>query len=168
MTIQLTSRLFVHQDVLVNPLMTDLDRIEPLQPSRDLLRAPIQTKLRFDQIPCFWQNVKMAVIAATKRLVMSLLRTVASLPTISSQLSTYSGFVRPDHLGDLCLIVVHFQQSRYLVSLFLGKLRVAHKHSFDLQVSRGLSYCSLPLSTIKVALVSRIYFVQVSNINNLI
>lgn len=68
MTIQLTSRLIVHQDKLVNPLMTDLDRIKPLQPSRDLLRAPIQTKLRFDQIPCFWQNVKMAVIVTTKRL----------------------------------------------------------------------------------------------------
>jgi hypothetical protein len=38
--------------------------------------------------------------------------------------------------------------------LFLGKLRVAHKRSFDLAVLRGLSYRSLPLSTIKVALVS--------------
>jgi hypothetical protein len=38
--------------------------------------------------------------------------------------------------------------------LFLGKLFVAHKHSFDLAVLRGLSYTSLPLSTIKVALVS--------------
>jgi hypothetical protein len=38
--------------------------------------------------------------------------------------------------------------------LFLGKLCVAHKHSFDLVVSRGLSYLSLPLSTFKVALVS--------------
>jgi hypothetical protein len=38
--------------------------------------------------------------------------------------------------------------------LFLGKLRIAHKHSFDLAVFRGLSYRSLPLSTIKVALVS--------------
>jgi hypothetical protein len=38
--------------------------------------------------------------------------------------------------------------------LFFGKLRVAHKRSFDLAVFRGLSYRSLPLSTIKVALVS--------------
>jgi hypothetical protein len=38
--------------------------------------------------------------------------------------------------------------------LFLGKLCVAHKRSFDLAVFRGLSYTSLPLSTIKVALVS--------------
>jgi hypothetical protein len=38
--------------------------------------------------------------------------------------------------------------------LFLGKLCVAHKHSFDVVVLRGLSYLSLPLSTIKVALVS--------------
>jgi hypothetical protein len=32
--------------------------------------------------------------------------------------------------------------------------RLAHKHSFDLAVFRGLSYRSLPLSTIKVALVT--------------
>jgi hypothetical protein len=36
----------------------------------------------------------------------------------------------------------------------LSKLRVAHKHSFDLPVLRDLSYRSLPLSTIKVALAS--------------
>jgi hypothetical protein len=45
------------------------------------------------------------------------------------------------------------------VSLFLGKLSVAHKHSFDLAVFGDLSYRSLPLSTIKVALVSRIYII---------
>jgi hypothetical protein len=38
--------------------------------------------------------------------------------------------------------------------LFLGKLSVVHKRSFDLAVLRGLSYTSLPLSTIKVALVT--------------
>jgi hypothetical protein len=38
--------------------------------------------------------------------------------------------------------------------LFLGKLCVAHKRSFDLAVLRGLYYFSLPLSTFKVALVT--------------
>jgi hypothetical protein len=154
MTIQLTSHLLVHQNVLVDPLKTDLDRKIPAQPPRNLLRAPIQTQLRFDLIPCFWQDTIMAMIATTKRLVMSLLRPVASQPTITFQLSTDGGFVLPYHYGDFCLIVTHFQQSRNLVSLSLGKLCVSHKHSFDLAVFRGLSYRSLPLSTIKVALVS--------------
>jgi hypothetical protein len=59
-----------------------------------------------------------------------------------------------NHFGYFRSIVTRFQQSINLVSLFLGKLRVAHKHSFDLPVSRSLSYRSLPFSTIKVALVS--------------
>ena len=46
MTIQIASRLFVRQDVLVNPLMADLDGMLPTQPPRDLLWAPIQTQLR--------------------------------------------------------------------------------------------------------------------------
>jgi hypothetical protein len=44
--------------------------------------------------------------------------------------------------------------AKEILSLSLGKLGVTHKHSFDLAVSRGLSYLSLPLSTFKVALVS--------------
>src|SRR3989337_754951 len=157
MTIQVTSRVFVCQDVLVNPLVTDLDGMIPTQPSRDLLRAPIQTQLSFDHLPCFRQDANSAVIAATKRLGMSLLGPVASQTAIAAQLPTYGGFVRANHFGDLRSVVTHFQQGIYLVSLFLGKLRVAHKRSFDLAVFRGLSYRSLPLSTVKVALVSCIY-----------
>jgi hypothetical protein len=83
-----------------------------------------------------------------------LLGPVATQTTIAAQLPTYGGFVRAYHSGDLRSFVTHFQQGIYLVSLFLGKLCVAHKRSFDLVVFRGLSYPSLPLSTIKVALVS--------------
>jgi transposase-like protein len=88
------------------------------------------------------------------RFMMSLLRPVASQSTITLQLSTDGGFVLPYHFGYFRLIVTYFQQCRNLVSLSLGKLYVAHKRSFDLAVFRGLSYRSLPLSTIKVALVS--------------
>ena len=85
---------------------------------------------------------------------MSLLGPVASKTAIAAQLPTYGVFVRANHCGDLRLIVTHVQQGIYLVSLLLGKLRVAHKRFFDLAVFRGFSCRSLPLSTIKVALVS--------------
>ena len=134
--------------------MADLDGMIPTQPSRDLLWAPIQTQLRFDQLPCFRQDANSAAIAATKRLVMSLLGPVASQTAIAAQFPTYGGFVRANHFSDLRSIVTHFQQGIYLVSLFLGKLRVAHKCCFDLVVRVHLSYRSLPLSTIKDALVS--------------
>jgi hypothetical protein len=78
MTIQIASRLFVYQDVLVNPLMTDLDGLMSAQPPRDLLWAPIQTQLRFDQLPCFRQDANSAVIATIKRLVMGLFGPVGS------------------------------------------------------------------------------------------
>jgi hypothetical protein len=85
---------------------------------------------------------------------MCLLWSIASLATIAAQFTAYGGFVAAYHSGYLCSVMTYFQQSVNLVSLFLGKLRVAHKHSFDLPVSRDLSYRSLPLSTIKVALMS--------------
>src|SRR4030067_3561391 len=87
MTIQIASRMFVRQDILVNPLVADLDGRIPTQPSRDLLWAPIQTQLRFDQLPCFRQDAHSAVIATTKRLVMSLLGPVASQTAIAAQRS---------------------------------------------------------------------------------
>src|SRR3990172_8450623 len=116
MTIQVASHMFVRQDVLINPLVADLDGMMPAQPPRDLLRAPIQTQLRCDHLPCFRQDANSAVIAATKRLVMSLLGPVASQTPIATQLPTYTGFVRANHCGDLRLVVIHFQQSIYLVS----------------------------------------------------
>jgi hypothetical protein len=94
------------------------------------------------------------MIVPTERPAMSLFRSIASQATIATQFTAYGGFMAANHFGYLRSIVIHFQHSINLISLFLGKLRVAHKHSFDLQVSRGLSYRSLPLSTIKVALVS--------------
>src|SRR4030067_221530 len=101
MKIQIASRMFVRQDVLVNPLVADLEGMLPTQPSRDLLWAPIQTQLRFDQLPRFRQDANSAVIAATKRLVMSLLGPVASQTAIAAPLPTYGGFVRANHCGDL-------------------------------------------------------------------
>ena len=76
------------------------------------------------------------------------------LAIVAFQLPAYCGFVGANQDCYLCSFMSYFHQGRYLLSLFLGKLCVAHNHSFDLQVSRGLCYCSLPLSTFKVAQVS--------------
>jgi hypothetical protein len=126
----------------------------PVQPPRDLLWTPIQSQLRLDQLPGFRQDALAAVIATAKRSVMRLLRSVASQTFIPTQFSTDGRFVCTNHGCYLGPVMSHSQQGIYLVSLFLGKLCVGHKHSFDLVVLRGLSYTSLPLSTIKVALVT--------------
>jgi hypothetical protein len=85
---------------------------------------------------------------------MGLLRSITTLATIALRLTAYGRFMASKHKGDFRSIVTYFQQGINLVSLFLGKLCVAHKRSFDCQVLRGLSYGSLPLLTIKVAFVS--------------
>jgi hypothetical protein len=79
---------------------------------------------------------------------------VEALAFVPAQFSTNRRFVFSDHCCNLRSVMSHFQQRVYLVSLFSGKLCVVHKRSFDLAVFRGLSYTSLPLSTIKVALVT--------------
>jgi hypothetical protein len=151
---QSASHPFVRQDMLINPFMTDLDGSILAQPPRDLLRTPIKTQLGFDRVLCFPKDANSPVPVAIEGFEMGLLGSIASLATIPTQLPTYGGFMAANHSGYLCLVMTYFQQSINLVSLFLGKLRVAHKRSFDLAVSRSLSYRSLPLSTIKVALVS--------------
>jgi hypothetical protein len=52
------------------------------------------------------------------------------------------------------LVITNNKHRINMVTLSLGKLYVAHMHSNDWQVFRCLSYRSLPLYAIKVALVS--------------
>jgi hypothetical protein len=140
--------------MLVNPFVADTDCLGSAQPARNLLGAPIQAKLGFDRIPCFLNDANTPVFMTIEGFEMSLPGTIAPTATITMQLAAYGGFVATNHFGYLRLVMTYFQQGINLVSLSLGKLRVAHKHSFDLLVFRGLSYRSLPLLTIKVALVS--------------
>jgi len=85
---------------------------------------------------------------------MGLVRYIASQSFNTLQFPAYRYFMPFYYPCDLRLCVTCFQQSINLVSLFLGKLFVDLKRSFDLAVFRGLSSFSLTLSTFKVALIS--------------
>ncbi len=169
---EISSRMFIHENVLIDPFMADLKTVVHLEPIRYLLWAPFLTDQRFDQdpggrfdaIPCF--------LAFVQSKLMSLLGSITFLSTIASHFSADSGFVNTDYSSYLDLQMSHFQegvpkgtQRVNLISLFLGKLRVGShtvpvlyrcQCSFDFGRSKKYRcYCSLPLiPTFKVALTS--------------
>ena len=79
---------------------------------------------------------------------------IASPTTDSLQLRTDGGYLANNYFGHHRLVITYNKHCINLETLSLGKLCVAHMRSFDWQDSRGLSYRSLPLLIIKVALVS--------------
>ncbi|KPJ91938.1 MAG: hypothetical protein AMJ53_10400 [Gammaproteobacteria bacterium SG8_11] len=125
--VQLTASLFISQYVLIDPLMTDPHPGVLPQPAGNLLRTPILTQKAFNPHPGLFGDSRFGFLASTQRQLVSLFGPVTTLATVPPQFSAHRGFVHPNDTGD---------------------------HSFDLLVSRGLSYSSLPLSTIKVALTS--------------
>jgi hypothetical protein len=152
--VQITTSAFVCQNILIDSLVADPNTCVPLQQSSSLFRAPILSQLVLDKHPGSLGYSGLGFPTSAQRYVVSLFGTIAALASVPLQLSADRGFVYTDDTGYLRLIMAHFQQRINLVSLFMGKLCVVHKRSFDLAVSRGLYYLSLPLSTIKVALVS--------------
>jgi hypothetical protein len=134
--------------------MANLNSMIFMQPSRNLLGAPVQAQLGFDNVPGFLKDANMPVLVVIESFKLRLFSSLSSSTTVTVQLSADGGFMATNLFGSLGLVMTYFQKSINLISLFMSKLCVAHKHSFDLAVFRGLSYRSLPLSTIKVALVS--------------
>ena len=154
MFVKITSRSFIRVNVLVDPLMTDTVLSVLLHPQRNLFRAPILTDLFFYPSPGLRRNPAAVPTPSLHCFVMCLLGAITSLAAVPSQFSADGRFVNSDCLGYLRLIVLTFQKCMNLISLTLGELVVANKRSFDLSVSRGLYYTSLPLLTFKVALMS--------------
>jgi hypothetical protein len=85
---------------------------------------------------------------------MVLPESIASPTNDSLQPLTEGGFLATNYFGHHRSVITYNSHCIILVTLSLGKLCVAHKRSLDWQVFRGLSYRSLPLLTIKVAVVS--------------
>src|SRR3990172_1431703 len=151
--VQLASGALVSVNVLVNVFVADLKGMALLQATGNLLWAPIQFQLLLNQGPIRGAKALLAAMASSQGHLMRLFGTITALPPVAAQLPTNGRFVYPQKTGDLRLVVSHFLQSINLVSLFLGKLLVAHKRSFDLVGLGGLCYRSLPLfPTFKVAL----------------
>ncbi len=149
--------MFIHENVLVDPLMTDLKTVVLLEPIRNLLRAPVLADQCFDQDPGGGFYAIPGFLTSVQCKLMSLLGEISSQPTIASDFSADRGFVNLHMVCNFRLYVSRFQKYVNLVSLFLGKLRVgSHLCSFDFgRFKKYRCYCSLPLiPTFKVALES--------------
>ncbi len=161
---EISSSMFIHENVLVDPFMTDLKTVVRLEPIRYLLRAPFLTDQCFDQDPGGGFYAIPGFLASVQSKLMSLLGSIAFLSTIAPEFSADHGFVNLHMVCNFRLYVSRFQkyvpkgtQRVNLVSLFLGKLRVgSHLCSFDFgRFKKYRCYCSLPLiPTFKVALES--------------
>ena len=152
---KISSRMFIHKNVLVDPFMADLKAIITLEPIRYLLRAPFLADQPFDQYPGKSFYAIPGCLTPVQSKLMSLLGSITFQSTITSEFSADRGFVNPHRVCNFRLYVSCFQKYVNLVSWSLGKLRVgSHLCSFDFgRFNKYRCYCSLPLiPTFKVAL----------------
>ena len=68
----------------------------------------------------------MTIALATIRSLLRLVRVIVMFATVPSQFTGDRALVAADNRGDLRLVMGPFNQSKYLISLFAGKLSVAH------------------------------------------
>ena len=103
-------------------------RIPPVapEPQTDLLRTPVLAQRHLDQYPGFapypWSDLVLASIHGKS---VGLGGSITPKTPVSSALTADCGFVNIYNPGNLGRVRTCFHQGMNLVSLFLGKLRVA-------------------------------------------
>ncbi len=118
-----------------------------LEAPGDLFRTPILAQEPLDQLPGLRRNTRTIGFALPlEGKFICLLRAIALRPAVALQLARDRALMATDRDGDLRLVVTGFLQAVYLVSLFPGKLRIAHLcASFDLAVEEhayAIAACS--------------------------
>ena len=121
---KISSGLFIGENVLVDPFMTDLHTMVLPEPAGYLLRAPFLTDQRLNQVLGGGSNTISRFIVSAQCKLMGLFGTITSLYSIPSQLSAGGGFVNTNDVCNLWLVVSCVQKSINLASLFSGKLLV--------------------------------------------
>jgi hypothetical protein len=139
---EISSRMFIHENVLVDPFMADLKIVVFLEPVRCLLRAPFLADQRFDQDPGEGFYAIPGFLTSVQSKLLSLLGSVTFLSTMASEFSADRGFVNLHMVCNFRLYVSCSQKCINLVSLFLGKLRVgSHLCSFmELYVGQAFAH----------------------------
>ncbi len=87
MHVQITARALVVQNVLVNPLVTNLHTLIPVHPARDLFRAPVSAQLLRYQLPRLRLDALMRLLPPRKRNLVRLFWPVPALTTVATQLA---------------------------------------------------------------------------------
>ena len=108
---EISSRMFIHENVLVDPLMTDLETVVFLEPIRDLLRAPFLADQCFDQDPGGGCYAIPGFLTSVQSKQMSLFRSITFQSTIASEFSADRGFVNLDQACNFRLFMFCFPWS---------------------------------------------------------
>ena len=133
MLVKVATRLFIGQEVLIDPFMTDMNTGLGFQPSRYMFRAPILLNQLFNPLPSFRRDARLGLVASAERQAVGLFGTLSPLTTIAPQFPTNGRFMHIDGISNLGLVVTNFLMGINLVSLCLGKLLIGcHSCSFDL------------------------------------
>ncbi len=108
---EISSRMFIHEKVLIDPFMTDLKAVVHLEPIRHLLRAPFLADQRFDQDPGGFSYAILGFLTSVRSKLMSLLWSISFQPTIASQFSANRRLVNTDYSSYLDLRMPIFRRA---------------------------------------------------------
>ncbi len=117
---EISSRMFIHENVLVDPLMTDLNTVVILEPIRYLLWAPFLADQCFDQDPGGSSYAILDFLASFQSKLLRLLGPISFQSTIASHFSADRGPVNTDYSSYLDLQMSHFQEGVNLIIFVLG------------------------------------------------
>src|SRR5215207_7249525 len=155
MPIQVTTTLFVFEDVLIDPFMTAANPLLLYQPARDLFRTPVLPQQCFHYRPRFGGDSGHRFRPPFHRQILRLLRTITALTSVASQFAANSGFVYINHFCNLCTRMTCFLKRINLVSLLLGKLVIgSHRAPLTWSSEKHYPTPAYLSTTFKVALVS--------------
>ena len=111
---------------MIDPFITDANTPVAPEPQTDLLRTPVLAQRHLDQYPGFvpypWSDLVLASIHGKS---VGLGGSITPKTPVSSALTADCGFVNIYNPGNLGRVMTCFHQGMNLVSLLLGKLRVA-------------------------------------------
>jgi hypothetical protein len=131
MRMQITAGQLICVDVLVDPLMTDLDVVRPFEPLRYLFWTPILADLLLHQLPLRCGDTTLSFLMATgHRLFMRHHWLIVGSTPVTAQLTANCRLIYAHMLGDVTLSMASFLKRGNLASLFSGKLRIStHRYS---------------------------------------
>src|SRR5215470_9843371 len=118
---------FVSIDVEIDAFMAHGPLALQLQAARDLFRAPLLMKQEFHLLPSLRRDARTVTLKlpAAGQLLGSVW-VITTRSAVPSQLTRDRALVATDEGGYLSFVLAGFHQHVYLVSLFTGKLSVAH------------------------------------------
>ena len=122
--------------VTVDALGADGGLLVGAQVAQYLLRAPGQTELVIDDIPCALRDA-WTVLAGKPSLLaqrLSLFRSIAAKPRVAGEFAANGRAVPIQQSGDVGLRVASATRHGNLVAFVLGEMCVVHQGNFDLSV----------------------------------